>query len=208
MPILAGLVLHLKKSLYGLKQSPYLFNKALDTWLRRQGLTPTKADPCVYVKRTKYSTLLLSIHVDDQLIACSSRKELDEFKQLLNQRFECSDGGPVNYFLGINIYRDLPNKRLHLSQEHYLESLLQRFGMTYCHPSKTILPSNFRPVTPTDDEFEAAKHLDFPSMAGGILYSASITRPDMAYAAGLLCRFISKWNTQIYQAAKHVLRYI
>lgn len=41
---------------------------------------------------------------DDQLIACDSRIELDAFKKLLNDKFECSDGGPVNYFLGINIY--------------------------------------------------------------------------------------------------------
>jgi len=208
MAIPANFVLRLKKSLYGLKQSPHLFNKALDKWLREQGLIPTKADPCIYVRRTGNSILLLSIHVDDQLIACTSTQELEEFKRLLNNRFECSDGGPVNYFLGINIYRDIPAKRLYLSQEHYLESLLARFGMTNCHPSKTILPSDFKPVTPTDEEFEAAKHLDFPSMAGGILYAASITRPDLAYAAGLLCRFISKWSIQIFQAAKHVLRYI
>lgn len=208
MPIPESSVLHLKKSLYGLKQSPHLFNKTLDGWLQAQGLKPTKADPCVYVRRKEGSLLLLSIHVDDQLIACNSRIELDAFKKLLNNKFECSDGGPVNYFLGINIYRDIPSKLLYLSQEHYLESLLERFGMTNCHPAKTILPSDFKPTTPTDDEFELAKHLDFPSMAGGILYAASITRPDLAFSAGLLCRYISKWNENIYKAAKHVLRYI
>ena len=113
-----------------------------------------------------------------------------------------------NYFLGINIYRDLPAKRLYMSQEHYLESLLERFNMSTCSPSKTILPSDFRPTTPSDEAFEAAKHLDFPSMAGGILYAASITLTYLAYAEDLLCRFISKWNEAIYKAAKHVLRYI
>jgi transposase InsO family protein len=208
MPISAGHVLRLKRSLYGLKQSPHLFNKALDQWLQQQGLKPTKADPCIYIRRTESSLLLLSIHVDDQLIACSNQEQLNEFKRQLNNRFECSNGGPVNYFLGINVYRDIPGKQLYLSQEHYLESLLERFGMSNCQPSRTILPSDFKPVTPTDEEFEAAKQLDFPSMAGGILYAATITRPDLAYAAGLLCRFISKWNESIYKAAKHVLRYI
>jgi len=208
MPIPESSVLHLKKSLYGLKQSPHLFNKTLDGWLQSQGLKPTKADPCIYVRRKDESLLLLSIHVDDQLIACSSREELDTFKKQLNNRFECSDGGPVNYFLGINIYRDISSKLLYLSQEHYLESLLERFGMKNCHPAKTILPSDFKPTTPTDEEFELAKHLDFPSIAGGILYAASITRPDLAFSAGLLCRYISKWNETIYKAAKHVLRYI
>lgn len=208
MPIPSSMVLRLKKSLYGLKQSPHLFNKALNQWLKSQGLKPAKADPCVYSRRTGKSLLLLSIHVDDQLIACTSREELDVFKKLLNNRFECSDGGPVNYFLGINIHRDRPARLLYLSQEHYLESLLARFNMSSCQPVKTILPSSFKPVTPSEDDFQAARHLDFPSMAGGILYAATITRPDLAYAAGLLCRFISKWDASIYNAAKHVLRYI
>ena len=44
----ANKVLLLRKSLYGLKQSPRCFNDALDKWLRSQGMNPTNADPCVY----------------------------------------------------------------------------------------------------------------------------------------------------------------
>jgi hypothetical protein len=46
--IAAGKVLLLRKSLYGLKQSPKCFNKALDEWLRSKGLLPTCTDPCIY----------------------------------------------------------------------------------------------------------------------------------------------------------------
>lgn len=44
----------------------------------------------------------------------------------LTASYECSDSGPVGYFLGINIHRDRPNKKLFLSQEHYMENLLLR----------------------------------------------------------------------------------
>jgi hypothetical protein len=43
--------LHLRKSLHGLKQSPRCFNKAFDKWLKSQGLTPSKADPCLYSRQ-------------------------------------------------------------------------------------------------------------------------------------------------------------
>ena len=46
--IAAAKVLLLCKSLYGLKQSPKCFNKALDEWLRSEGLLATHADPCIY----------------------------------------------------------------------------------------------------------------------------------------------------------------
>ncbi len=104
--ISADKVLHLRKSLYGLKQSPRCFNKAFDEWLRGQGLTPTRADPCIYTRRQGNTFLMLSVHVDDQLIACNSRSALDAFKHTLNNKFECSDSGPAGYFASTSIEID------------------------------------------------------------------------------------------------------
>ena len=40
------------------------------------------------------------------------------------------------------------------------------------------------------------------------MYAATITRPDIAYAAGLLARTASKWNKGHVKAAGHLLRYL
>ena len=79
-----GNVIRLLKSLYGLKQSPRCFNKRFDTWLQQQGFHPMKADPCFYLRKQPNSVILISIHVDDQLICGNNRKELDRFKKQLN----------------------------------------------------------------------------------------------------------------------------
>jgi len=204
----ADSVLRLRKSLYGLKQSPRCFNKSLDQWLRSEGLTPTHADPCIYTLHIGSTTLLLSVHVDDQLIACNSRSELDSFKQRLNARFECSDGGPASYFLGFNIHRDRPHKKLYVSQEHYIESVLERFDMSDSKPVKVPLPTSFRSIPATDEEHSMVKHIDYPGMVGALMYAATITRPDIAHAAGLLARTASKWNKDHVHAARHLLRYL
>jgi hypothetical protein len=204
----ANQVLRLRKSLYGLKQSPRCFNKALDDWLRSQGFAPTRADPCVYRRVRNDSIILLSVHVDDQLIAGNSRKDVDEFKKQLNARFECKDGGPVSYFLGFNIHRDRAARKLYISQEHYVESVLDRFGMTDSSPAKQPLPSNFVSRPATDEEFAEARHEEYPAMVGSIMYAATITRPDIAFAAGLLARTASKWNKTHVHAARHLLRYL
>jgi hypothetical protein len=57
-------------------------NNALDEWLKSKGLTPTRADPCVYKRANTDPLLLLSVHVDDQLITCNSRTMLDAFKRI------------------------------------------------------------------------------------------------------------------------------
>jgi hypothetical protein len=204
----AGYVLRLKKSLYGLKQSPRCFNVALDEYLRSEGFRPNQADPCLYMYSKGKDFMMLAVHVDDQLIASNNRAILDAFKRRLNERFECKDQGPVSYFLGFNVIRDRKERLLSISQEHYLEQLLRKFGMEKSHGARVALPSTFKPVPATDAEFDDAKHLDYPQIIGSVMYAATISRPDLSYAAGVLARFIGKWSMTHYQAAKHLLRYI
>jgi hypothetical protein len=71
-----------------------------------EGLLPTRADPCLYMRHHPGHFLMLSVHVDDQLIACNDQKVLNDFKRALNNKFECSNSGPADYFLGFNIKQD------------------------------------------------------------------------------------------------------
>ena len=68
------LVCRLKKSVNGLKQAPRLWYGRFDKTLGRMGFTPSRADRCVYVKRTKNETSFILVHVDDAW-AGSTRKE-------------------------------------------------------------------------------------------------------------------------------------
>jgi hypothetical protein len=203
-----GHVIHLLKSLYGLKQSPRCFNKRFDAWLREQGFTPTMADPCLYLRKQGETVILISIHVDDQLIASNNRPELDKFKKQLNSEFECSDSGPASYFLGFNITRDRKNQTLSISQQHYFEALLDKFSMLDCNPAQSPLPTTFKPVPATDTEFEEAQSLPYAQLVGAVLYASTVSRPDLAHAASVLSRYISKWSKTHFAAAKHLLRYL
>ena len=44
------LICRLKKSLYGLKQSPRMWYHKFDTYIRGLGLTRSKEDHCVYLQ--------------------------------------------------------------------------------------------------------------------------------------------------------------
>lgn len=65
---------------------------------------------------------MLSIHMDDQFIVCNSRKRMDELKQALNLSALILQS--AGYFLGIIIYWNKAQKKLYLSQGHYMMSLL------------------------------------------------------------------------------------
>lgn len=208
MSVPEGSVLKLRKALYGLKQAPRCFNKALDGWLKSEDFLPNSADPCLYSYRQGDVFMMLTVHVDDQLIAGNDRSALDAFKSRLNTRFPCTDHGEVNYFLGMNIIRDRENRKLWISQEHYVEGVLERFDMTNAFKTKSPLPSNFKARVATDEEHAEVAHLPYPSIVGSIMYAATISRPDLAFPANLLARYISKWNAEHYRAAKHLLRYL
>lgn len=204
-----GKFLRLKKTLYGLRQSPRCFNKTLDKWLQEQGLQPNSADPCLYNRvDSNGHRLMLIVHVDDQLIACDDRATLDQFKRDLNARFECSDAGPARHFLGFDIIRGREARTIGIRQDKYLRTVLERFNMEDCSARSTPLPPGFIAAAATDEEHAAAKDLPYASLVGSINYPATISRPDLAHAASVLSAHLSKWSITHWEAAKHVLRYI
>ena len=51
-------VCKLKKSLYGLKQSPRCWNKRFVNFMSSVGFIESNADPCLFVRKTKTSNLI------------------------------------------------------------------------------------------------------------------------------------------------------
>eukprot|EP00903_Cladosiphon_okamuranus_P017943 g16510.t1 len=131
------LVWKLKKSLYGLRQSPSVWNLTMDKDLRRKGYTPTASDPCVYTKGSGNSYVMLTLFVDDILLTGPSNTVLQEARQDLQRSFAMTDLGPASQILGIEIKQDLKKDIITLSQEKYTLSILKRFKMDSCKPSHT-----------------------------------------------------------------------
>ncbi len=61
------LVRRLKKSIYGLKQSPRCWNLLLDSELKEIGFTQSSYDPYIYYKKESGNMLIIGVHVDDIL---------------------------------------------------------------------------------------------------------------------------------------------
>ena len=106
-----------------------------------------------------------------------------EFKSNLSKNLEISDLGPIRYYLGIEVSRDRPNKVITLSQKGYLLKILEKYNKKGLNPVSTPAEQGIR--------LEKAKiqaNLDdiktFQQQVGALIYLATKTRPDIAYAVG------------------------
>ena len=63
------------------------------------GYKMSPLDHCVYVWRDKEKLALLSLYVDDILLASNSPDMMKETKFCLGSKFEMKDMGPANYVL-------------------------------------------------------------------------------------------------------------
>ena len=70
------LVCRLKRSIYGLKQSPRCWNHALDGHLKKMGFNQGASDPCIYVSIDSGVTFLVAVYVDDIVLGGKSTSNL------------------------------------------------------------------------------------------------------------------------------------
>ena len=99
-------VCKLQRSLYGLKQSPRMWNKTIDDFMLRLKLTKCESDHCVYMKRDDQDMIFVALYVDDLILASSTSKLLQKNMQALSQRFEMTDLGQLKFYLGSEIEQD------------------------------------------------------------------------------------------------------
>ena len=71
----------MKKSLYGLKQSPRQWYKRFDSFMLSHGFNRSTKDACVYFKHLKNNNwVYLLLYVDDMLVASKDKAEIDALK--------------------------------------------------------------------------------------------------------------------------------
>ncbi|GJX10622.1 retrovirus-related pol polyprotein from transposon RE1 [Tanacetum coccineum] len=129
--------------------------------------------------------------------------DLLEFKKQMESEFDMSDMGLVSYFLGIEI-KQLPNG-VHISQRKYASDMLKKFKMFLCKPVTS--PLVYKCKLSKDDGKKLVNPTRFRSIVGSLLY-LTISRPDLAFAASFLSRFMGEPSSSHLGAAKRVLRYV
>jgi hypothetical protein len=206
-------VCRLKKSLYGLKQAPRQWYKKFESVMEEQGYRKTTSDHCVFVQKFPDGDfIILLLYVDDMLIVGMNSSRIDRLKKQLSQSFAMKDLGPAKQILGVRIQRSRKDKKLFISQEKYIEKVLERFNMNNAKVVSSPLATHFKLSTKqspsTDEEKEDMERIPYASAVGSLMYAMVCTRPDIAHAVGVVSRFLSDPGREHWNAVKWIMRYL
>jgi hypothetical protein len=210
----ADVVCKLIKSIYGLKQASRNWNLEIDSFMRSIGYHPLVSDPCVYIKRTASARfIILSLYVDDTIAAFDKKDQSvwEGDKKAIAGQYAIKDLGECEWILNMKVTRDRTNRTIVLSQEAYIERILGEFDLENVKSASTPAPvcDLYLPLDGTDPQLLNPKEkLKYQSMVGALLYAANITRIDIAFIVGQLCRYTDKPCVHHMKAVIHVFRYL
>ncbi|CAL8175186.1 unnamed protein product [Prunus armeniaca] len=196
-------VCKLFKSLYGLKQAPKQWHEKFDHTMMSHGFKINECDKCVYIKNNKNSCVLVCLYVDDMLIMGTSKDAINSTKKMLNSSFDMKDLGQADVILGIQIKRN--NDGYILTQSHYAEKILRKFGQFDCKPAVTPFDVNCKLKKNSGD---AISQLEYSQVIGSLMYLMNSTRPDLAYSVSRLSRYTSNPGHDHWEALIKVLRHL
>jgi Reverse transcriptase (RNA-dependent DNA polymerase) len=198
---LKGKVCRLKRSLYGLKQSPRDWFDWFSMAMKKLGYQQSNADHTMFIQRKGEKICILVVYVDDIVLTGNDSVEMKRLKASLAKEFEMKDLGELRYFLGIEVARS--KKGVVLSQQKYVLDLLRDIGMLGCRPVNTPIDPNHKLSGEIGDQVEKGQ---YQRLVGKLIYLAH-TRPNISYAVSVVSSYMHDPRVSHQEVVYQILRY-
>jgi hypothetical protein len=162
------------------------------------GFIKNVEESCVYKKVSVSVVVFLVLFVDDILLIGNDIPMIEVVKSSLRKSFSVKDLREAAYILGIKIYRDRSKRLIGLSQDAYIDKVLNRFNM---HDSKKgFLPLSHditlskKQCSSELGEQERMRMIPYALAIGFIMYAMICMHPDVSYARSATSRYQSNYG--------------
>ncbi|KAG7373658.1 reverse transcriptase RNA-dependent DNA polymerase [Nitzschia inconspicua] len=200
-----GKVLKLRRSLYGLKQSPRNFFLHLKSNLEACGFrNPSPdTDPCLFVS----GKVVCVVYVDDTLLWSPRIEWIDEaIAQLEANGMALEVEDSVAGFLGVHIHRDQGDGSIKLTQKGLILRIIAALGIE--NEPAVHTPAAATPLVKDLDGDPPDGSFNYASVIGMLGYLQSNSRPDIAFAVSSAARFTHHPRRSHELALKRIGRYL
>jgi hypothetical protein len=198
-------ILRLKKALYSLKQSGWLWHKMFCNALKCHRLMHCEVNHTVFYCHSKASILLLLVHVDNLIFMLDIKKHL-------KIEFKMTDLGPVHWHIGLNVAHNWMAAAISLLQHAYISLILACFGLEDVKPLSmpmdpaANLSKDQSPQMP--EERTNMSHVPYCKAVVELMYATVGTQPDIVFTMEILACFAKNPGCSHWEAVKCVFLYL
>ena len=199
-------VLKLKKTLYGLRQSPRAFWKYMTEKLEKVGLKQSKFDPCLFIG----TDVICVVYVDDLIFWSRDEAKIDKVGlELCKLGVALEQEEDAAGFLGVEFAVDKSTGLKEMKQTGLIKRVINALGLDdgYAKGKHTPAEAN-KPLVKDADGVAGNGGFSYASVVGMLLYLSGHTRPDITYAVNCCARYMFAPKHSHELALKRIGRYL
>jgi hypothetical protein len=169
-------------------------------------------EPYFYKKVSGSAVVFLVLYVDDILLIGNDITMMEAVKYSLKKSFLMNDLGEAEYILDIKIYRVMSKRLIILSQDTYIDKILNRFNMQDSKKGFLLMSHGItlskKQCSLEPDEQERMRVILYASTIGSIMYAMLYARPDVSYALSAISRYQSNYGEAHWTIVKNIIKYL
>lgn len=207
-----GFILELNRNLYGQRDAPIRFFEHLKDGLSQRQFTQSVNDRCLFISHD----VIVLTYVDDCIFFSKKQKKIDALIDSLRNpksskhiAFTLNVESDYEGFLGIDIR---PSKTvtgaLELLQIGLIDRIITALDLDDDDVAIRKEPAAAIPIGKDESGPPRRESWSYPSVVGMLLYLASNSRPDIAFAVHQCARFSHCPRSIHEQAVKRIARYL
>lgn len=202
-----GIVVRLRKALYGCLESGKLWFDTLSGALLEMGFAQNPHEKCLFNKVENENQLTVLVYVDDLMITCVDEDIIERFLNTLIERFKelTINRGEVHSYLGMSFDFRSPPKVI-VGMSAYIDDMLRAAGTTG-RAASPASPDLFK-ITEKVKVLTMDQRKSFHSMVAKALYLAKRTRPDILTAISFLTTRVREPTEEDERKLDRVLKYL
>jgi hypothetical protein len=199
------MALHLRKSLYGQKQSSRGWYGTFKEFLISIGFVASHVDGGLFGLEDQGIVVAAVVLYVDDLLFIANKGLIGQIKDQMKKMFWMHDLGSVSFYLGMNIQRNWEHHTVDIHQHSYIRMILAKFRLDESRPVATPMAMKLHKRKP---DKVACNPTIYQSRFGHLMYTITATRPDIAYAIRVLSRYNHDPSNEHMVALKPVFRYL
>ena len=224
-PIPAGGVIPILSAMQGHPESPWLWEKHVDTILRECGLVPTIHEPCLYSGIVEGKRVIFKRQVDNFAVAAPDEQTANVLLDMIDNTLTIpmKRQGFLDMYNGIDVLQTrhytkiLCTSYLNKICKKYLLLWMRNYTSKDDHPTplptdsawmKKVSAATGDPDSKVQAKLAKSMEISYHSGVGELFWAMTPCRPDMAYASVKLSQANACPHENHFHGVKHPLKYL